>query len=61
MPMPMPMPIVNPIHAREGEVVDIYWRLHDGRVHVERQSCPPLEVLKAREASLTLDPEGSER
>jgi len=40
--------IVNPIHAREGEVVDIHWRLKTGQVYIERYTCPPEDVLKER-------------
>ena len=55
-------PIVNPIHAREGEWVDIHWRLKNGAVLVERRSCPPratvAEQLKqAAEALETKDPQ----
>jgi hypothetical protein len=35
------MPIVLPIHAREGETVEIHWHTHDGKVHYQRVTCPP--------------------
>lgn len=41
------MPIVRPIHAREGEVVDIHW--HTGsEIFVERRTCPPKPTVDAK-------------
>lgn len=42
------MPIVHPVHAREGEVVDIHWHLKDGTVYVERRYIPPPATREAR-------------
>ena len=44
------MPIVKPIHARDGEVVDIHWHTLDG-IHVQRVTCPPRPTRDARQPS----------
>lgn len=48
------MPIVNPIHAREGDVVDIHWRLKNGQVYIERRTTPP-EATRAAVAGRLAD------
>ncbi len=40
------MPVVNPIHVKEGEVVDIHWHLKDGAVWVERIHNPPPKATR---------------
>ena len=43
----MSMPIVKPIHAREGEAIDIHWHTKTA-VMIERRTCPLITVLEAR-------------
>lgn len=45
------MPTVKPIHVNHTETVDIHWRLADGRVMVERRTCPPAATTTARLAT----------
>lgn len=40
--------IVKPIHAREGEVVDIHWHLRNGSVLIDRRTAPPAATQEAR-------------
>jgi hypothetical protein len=41
--------IVNPIHAREGEVVDIHWHTKQGDIFVQRVRCPTREAPSKEE------------
>ena len=40
--------IVKPIHAREGEVIDIHWHLKNGTVLIERRTTPPAATQQTR-------------
>jgi hypothetical protein len=40
--------VVHPIHAKDGEVVDIHWRLADGKTFLERRTCPPQAYRDSR-------------
>lgn len=42
------MPTVKPIHAREGEVVEIHWHTATN-IFVERRTCPPQPTREVRE------------
>jgi hypothetical protein len=42
------MPIVLPIHAREGETIEIHWHTKDGTVHHQRVTCPPRATREAQ-------------
>ena len=46
--------IIKPIHAREGEFVDIHWHCSEG-IHVERLACPPLSTREARASREDVD------
>jgi hypothetical protein len=41
------VPDIIPIWAREGEHVQVHWRLRDGRVYVEEYTCPPTATTAA--------------
>lgn len=41
------MPIVRPVHAHEGDVVDIHWRLKNGTLIVERREAPAKPTREA--------------
>lgn len=41
------MTIVKPIHAREGEAIDIHWHTAT-EIFVERRTCPPKASREAR-------------
>lgn len=43
------MPIIRAIKAHHGETVEIEWTLADGSKHVDRVTCPPGDVVKARQ------------
>jgi hypothetical protein len=42
------MPIIRPCYAFHTEVVEIHWRLEDGRLFHMRYTCPPKDVIEAR-------------
>lgn len=56
------MPIVKPIHAVVGEVVEIHWHRTDlpaeGETSIlrERHTAPPVATWDARQAEPPLDP-----
>lgn len=39
---------VVPVHVEYGQSVDLYWRLKDGQVLVERRTCPPAATAAVR-------------
>jgi hypothetical protein len=56
------MVTVHPIHAREGEAVDIHWhRTKGGPVYIERRTCPPTDVVTERQAPPADDDRQSDR
>ena len=46
--------VVLPVHAREGETVEIHWHTTDGTVHYQRVTCPPRAT---RDAARTARPD----
>ena len=41
------MTVVKPIHARDGEIVDIHWHV-DAGIYIERRRCPPKSTREAK-------------
>jgi hypothetical protein len=46
----MPAKIVLPIHAKEGETVEIHWHTEEGHVYHQRVTCPPQATRDATKA-----------
>ena len=42
--------IINPIHVREGDFVDIHWHTPE-EIYIERRECPPKATREARKES----------
>jgi hypothetical protein len=38
---------IKPIHAREGDSIDVHWHCEDG-TYIERLTCPPKATRDAR-------------
>lgn len=45
------MPVLRgdtvPVHARYDQVVEIHWRLADGKMFIERRTLPPKPTIAA--------------
>jgi hypothetical protein len=37
---------IVPTHAQHDQVVEIHWRLKDGRIYTDRRTCPPQAVIE---------------
>ena len=45
----MTEPVVKPIHAREGDQIDVYWHCNEG-IFVQRVTCPPKTTREVRKS-----------
>lgn len=40
--------VIVPVVVRQAQIVELHWRLSDGRVYIERRTCPPSATVEVR-------------